>query len=532
MKKMTFAAACLLTASVMNAQSIYDAARIMEKDLNGTARFVGMGGALGALGGDISTIGTNPAGIGIFRSNDVMTSFSVYANSQSGKYLGKDNRLFSYNQHYNRMSYDNAGFVLSMKRSNVAPLRFINLSFNYHKAKNFYKNTRMSGALNDGPQNEQISQLWQIADMTNGLPSSALLEDRNAFTDPDLGWLSVLGWNGLLIQDAGKDKNGNMLYRPAIPEEYGAFSEFRSEERGGVDQYDLNASFNFNDRVYLGATLGLYNVSYTKRTLYDESYLNDNSGQGYELQTFNNIHGAGVDFKMGIIVRPFEYSPFRIGFAVHTPTIYNLDYVTSAQLVSDMYQNGGNELKHTQIDTFNEVGDMVRSFQLRSPWVYNVSLGYTLESYLAVGAEYEFKDYGKTHFRYPEGDLMDFETTEAQLCMEGVHTLRLGVEINALPRFAIRGGFNYDTATFKEDAFKNLPLNSISTDTDYANTKERITYSLGVGYRGRVFYADVTYKNHMYKEDFYAFHDSANLLNATKMKNTQNQVLFTVGARF
>ncbi|KAA6306277.1 hypothetical protein EZS27_042066, partial [termite gut metagenome] len=64
-----------LTGVTLNAQTLYDANRLMESNLNGTALFVSMGGAMGALGGDISTIGTNPAGIGIYRSNEAMFSF-------------------------------------------------------------------------------------------------------------------------------------------------------------------------------------------------------------------------------------------------------------------------------------------------------------------------------------------------------------------------------------------------------------------------------------------------------------------------
>ena len=75
-KKINIAALALIMVASASAQTIYDGAKFTQKDLNGTARFVGMGGAMGALGGDISTMGTNPAGIGIYRSNDVMTSFS------------------------------------------------------------------------------------------------------------------------------------------------------------------------------------------------------------------------------------------------------------------------------------------------------------------------------------------------------------------------------------------------------------------------------------------------------------------------
>ena len=75
MKKILFAT--LLAASVMPAvaQETYENAKIMTEDLNGTARYVGMGGAMEALGADISTIGSNPAGLGLFRNSVANISF-------------------------------------------------------------------------------------------------------------------------------------------------------------------------------------------------------------------------------------------------------------------------------------------------------------------------------------------------------------------------------------------------------------------------------------------------------------------------
>lgn len=85
MKSNRILAICILLIGVgfLNAQTtIYDANRWMGSDLNGTARFVGMGGAMGALGGDITTMGTNPAGIGIYRSNDFMVSLVLIIQEQ------------------------------------------------------------------------------------------------------------------------------------------------------------------------------------------------------------------------------------------------------------------------------------------------------------------------------------------------------------------------------------------------------------------------------------------------------------------
>ena len=59
----------------MMAQETYENAKLVTPDLNGTARYVGMGGALEALGADISTMGSNPAGIGMFRKSNASLSF-------------------------------------------------------------------------------------------------------------------------------------------------------------------------------------------------------------------------------------------------------------------------------------------------------------------------------------------------------------------------------------------------------------------------------------------------------------------------
>lgn len=77
--------------SAVMAQNQYDVVRYMDDDLNGTARFVGMGGAMSALGADISTIGTNPAGIGLFRGNDVTVSFGMN-NNQAKSDMGEIGR--------------------------------------------------------------------------------------------------------------------------------------------------------------------------------------------------------------------------------------------------------------------------------------------------------------------------------------------------------------------------------------------------------------------------------------------------------
>ena len=141
MKKISvlIALGMLMIAPWGMAQTIYDGAKLTGKDLNGTARFVGMGGAMGALGGDISTMGT-PAGIGLYRSSDVMTSFGFSLYGNESQYLGK-----KFNSDLTKGDFNNIGFVFSSKIGNETPLRFVNFGFNYHKAKSFNNNMRMEG---------------------------------------------------------------------------------------------------------------------------------------------------------------------------------------------------------------------------------------------------------------------------------------------------------------------------------------------------------------------------------------------------
>lgn len=533
-KNLLFLALAALTSVGVGAQSIYDATGIAQKDLNGSARFVGMGGAMGALGGDITTIGTNPAGIGIYRSNDVSFTTGYSLTGTESTY----NRN-SFTNEKARWNISNAGMVLSTKIGNYTSLRYINFGFNYKKSKSFYRNMTMQGMMGsvDG---HYISQVRTMADLATasakyvyqaGQGEILDLGGRDIFRDPDVGWLGALGWGGALLDEDTYTEKYNTYY-PIIPAEVDGF--FRSRERGGIDQYDFNLAFNVNDRFYFGVTLGVYDVDYHKYALYDEDYGNT---EGYALETFKRISGTGYDVKLGTIIRPFEESPLRIGLAVHTPTFYKLTY-TNGALLNSAYLDADNTLTVSTVDTYQELGgrDMDMDFELRTPWVFNASLGYTVGNFLALGAEYEYEDYSTMNFKYFDGYDMELENEEADFHLKGVSTLRLGAELKPTSDFALRAGYNYSTAAYKGTAYKYMPTNTIATDTDFNNTKEMHTFTIGLGYRFSSCYLDLAYKLDTHKSDFYAFSNefgnSVVTPQATKVDNTRSSILLTLGMRF
>ena len=183
MKRYYYLVFAALVSGTAMAQDQYDAANFTASDLNGTARYVGMGGALDALGGDISTMSSNPAGTGLFRHPEGSLTMSVLFSDEKGQ-LGHDAA---------RASFDQGGVVFSMEQENRGRkgLQFVNFGFNYVKHRNHFGNANLA------IQNlaNTFSQTYQMADLAN-----------SAYDNDDWGYLADLAApmyddNGKLIKD-------------------------------------------------------------------------------------------------------------------------------------------------------------------------------------------------------------------------------------------------------------------------------------------------------------------------------------------
>ena len=142
MKKILTSIILLSAAMAGNAQDTYQSATLTEKDLSGTARYVGMGGAMEALGADISTMSTNPAGTGLFRKTQATTTFSMQTVS------GNDVNYLDPSK--TKASFDQIGFIMAMPSGNG---NYLNFGFNYHKSRNFNSLLSASNSLDNASQN-------------------------------------------------------------------------------------------------------------------------------------------------------------------------------------------------------------------------------------------------------------------------------------------------------------------------------------------------------------------------------------------
>lgn len=528
MKKYIIAAALVLMSFWnLKAQSIYDAELFTNKELSGTARFVGMGGAMGALGADISTMGVNPAGVGLYRSNDFNIGFGYTNTEVKSDYEGS-----KFTDDKNRFNMPNLGFVISTQMG-YSGLKYLNFGFNYTRAKDFNSNMQMGGLLNSTLNGQIVSIADFMSSQANAMFDHGI--DVAGMIDPeppkspeplysysDVGWMGALGYDGALIEATNDGYSSSVRTRPN--------SYFQSHARGGIDQYDFNVSGNVSDRFFFGLTIGAYDINYRRYTYYNEDY---GYNQYSYLKTNREVDGSGVDFKFGAIFRPMESSPFRIGLAIHTPVFYNLKQYQNAFFETNLSATGETEPGSNSIISINPNGDLDNydhetDFDLRTPWKFNFSLGHNIGDFLAIGAEYELQDYSSMKFSYDDGGSMSFYNSSASM-LKTVHTMRLGLEYRIVPEFAFRAGYNFQTSAFDKDAFNDIPLNSTQTDVQYANNKSRNTFTMGLGYAGKMFYADLGFKFDWYKSDFRPFDDTE--LNFTKLTTNRSQILLTLGMR-
>ena len=499
MKKYISIAVFALAVMPMTAQETYENARLMEEDLNGTARYVGMGGAMEALGADISTINSNPAGIGMFRSSNVSTSFGVVSQAD-----GKDFRTGN----KTNFSFDQLGFVYSTRTGRSS---FLNVAFNYHKSRNFDYILSAAAPLNGMGSQNGLSFVKGIGEnYTKGeIAGSSRYNfdyDKCKGTHFAASELDNVYYNSFIISS-----DGAPYWNPASD-----FSMNRANT-GYIGVYDFNISGNINNRIYLGLTVGIQDVHYKGVSDYVENILDgDNQPAGNLIVSDERaITGMGYDVKAGIIIRPFEESAFRIGASVSTPTFYKLTtrnhtYLTNNTVYNDMYNP-----RYVANDSYE--------FKLYTPWKFGLSMGHTVGTNLALGASFEYADYGTADTRYITNTFYDewsntyqddsesdnIMNTHTKETLKGVATLKVGGEFKPTKEISLRAGYNYVAPMYQTEGFKNGFLDSAgsnsSSSTDWVNWEATNRFTLGFGYRHQNFAIDLAYQYNTRKGTFYPF---------------------------
>lgn len=519
MKKIFVIAAWAFAAMPMLAQETYENAKITAEDLNGTARYVGMGGAMEALGADISTISTNPAGIGLFRKSTVSVSAGLVSQQDAADY-SEGNKT--------NLSFDQIGFVYSTRTGSNS---YLNFGVNYHKSRNFDYILSAADHLRNASQNK----------LTFLKARAGLLYEIDGKGAPQFNkpYASCNQLDDIYARNLNYDGDRNTWFC----DEATRYTLDRAH-KGYVGVYDLNISGNINDRVYLGLTVGIHSVRYRHYGEYSEQLKGPQGDFQMTVADERKIDGQGASFTIGAIFRPIETSPFRFGVSIASPTFYDL----TTKNYTRVYDSHG----------FNVNNGESYDFKLYTPWKFGASVGHTIGNYLALGASYEFADYSHLDSRYVSGRHYDYwyggyyDESESDRTMnnhtketlKAVSTLKVGLEYKPDPAIAVRFGYNYVSPMYKMEGFKDGSLMSdgsyYSSATDYTDWKATNRITCGLGYNTGNFNIDLAYQYSATNGEFSPFMnywdeefpELDNVCDVVNVTNKRHQVLFTVGYKF
>lgn len=470
MKRISLILISLLAISGAWAQTVDDALRYSQLFYSGTARFMSMGGAFTALGGDISTLSQNPAGIGVFRSSEVTITPQMYRIQTTARLNGQSTKDYIYN-----FNLGQAGVVINfLNNSGGTGLTNLNFGYSFNKTSNLSQSVTMKGT----GAYSSMTDYW--ADISSGYFKGELAENV-----PE----AFLAWDTWLIDTlSGSNINYGTVYSnygDDAPSIYGQKMTRSYTTEGYTGEHALSIGGNYADKIIFGATLGISRLTYSSNYSHQESTDALLSSQftnfTYTFHYDNTSLGYGL--KLGAIFKPIEI--LRVGVAFHTPTVYKIDEYLYDNMTSG-FRDGG---KYTSTNKPNRY-----NYRLTTPFRALAGVALQISKYGLLSADYEFVDYSTARFS-ETGDGYDYSGKNWTIKngLRSTANLRFGGEAR-LNKFYLRGGYGlYGKAIAKGDINENLSYNSVS---------------FGAGYREQNVFIDFGFTNLMNSQKYILFDSS------------------------
>ena len=536
MKRIIIPALLAALPAIASAQSTVDVYTLSQSELKGTARFMSMGGAFTALGGDLSTLNQNPAGVGIYRGSEIGATLDLNFRSYetatpNGKSKDTQTKAFCNSFGYVGTTYIGSG------------LKSLSWGVSYGRVASLDR-------LTNGYNNPTSTSLTNyIASFSGGQAPGdlAFSQDYNPYLHSDCDWLSILAYNSMMINDRpGAANQYQGLYQNGTVGD----AQYLVRERGHVDEYNFDVGGNINDVVYWGIGFGVTDIDYTRESNYSESmenariYNGDNAptvtgDAGFELYNRKRITGNGWNFKAGLIMKPIP--ELRLGFAVHTPTWYSLSHGYDAEVDYSYFNPAVDKSEHNPL-AGNEYTEWA-SFdsRMRTPWRLMFGAAVVIDNQAIVSVDYERQAYNAMHLKYQTGyyynDFADDVDVNNNIkdVFQGSNIVRVGVEYRVTPQFSLRAGYNAQTCNVKSAAVDgNVEVLTSGTDPSFSLDSKLTQYiTFGAGYKYKGWYFDAAYVHKNRESVFRAYTNyDGNIAPKATVTDNINSFVLSVGYKF
>ena len=500
------------------AQVPEDALRYSWYPYSGTARNMAIGGAMGSLGGDISAVFINPAGIGFYKTSEFVFTPGFLLNSNKANY-----RETITTNKKNSLSLGATGIILGSPSARK-PGNSSAFSFAATQTVNFNNTIRYRALNNYSSFSEQFAEEFA----KSGYSISDVL-----YSNSPMPYSAAPALYTYLIDTT--TVNGNSFIKAApeylLDSGYALQQDMNKTTGGGF--YDLSFAYahNTKDKLLWGITLGIPVVNYKSNTTFTETDTSQNVYNHFKSFTYKDdftTTGLGFNLKLGAIFKPSEF--FRIGLAVHTPSYMLLTDSRTTSLVTILEDTAGKTKTYgitSQTFTNNQPGESKNT--QTSPWKAILSLSYVFREIENVKkqrgfitADIEYVQHKGSRFRSDNDNPTASEKFYYKSLNEvvkqeykGAFNFRVGGELKFNVIMA-RLGFAYYGKPYKDGAF----------------TASQTLISGGLGYRNHGFFIDLTYVHRSAKDVQFPYRLEDRLNTYAGITQKQGNIVATVGVKF
>jgi hypothetical protein len=475
------------------AQTTTEAFRFSASDPIGTARNMGTGNSMFAIGADFSAIASNPAGIGSYWKSEFVLTTGLAIHNYSSTII-PDSIGNETTGAYSHLRLPNLGFVVTTRGWNSKWQTSnwaigINRVADYNQEINF--RGRTLGSMTDS---------WR--ENAQGLDTFEL----NEFEE-------VLAFESGALYDIGKDRTYETDYQ--LNPNYALYKEENTQINGGKSEIFIGYGANLDNKLLIGGSINVPILNSESSRTYEEI---DGSEDGVEY--FNDLlytsdiftSGFGLNAKVGVTVKPSKF--FNIALAVHSPTRYRLTDDYNTTLTYD-FTDGNHD---GPIRAESDLGSFDYAFT--SPWSVLGGIGIIGGQSGFVSASVKYTDYSSMKYDYSiAGNGSDFTQAEREINNEIRNTFGSAIDLNiggelAVQQMRFRGGVMLSQSAY---------LNDKTFDP---------SYHLGLGYRGETYFVDLGYSLAKKEEGYlpYLTNDAPQPL--AVIETTRHRIAATLGLKF
>ncbi len=453
-----------LVVSNIYSQNEEDALRYAINKVDGSARFTGMGGAFSSLGGDLSAITLNPAGITTFATNQLSGSFSFFSTNNSAKY-------FNNQQNSDYTSFDDAIInvdqlgIVWVYKSNVDDWNKLAFGFNYNRAADYGNYLKIKGTNSDGN-----SVVNYFVDNAQGIRLGDIKVGNNETIDYVYQWLgenagfqtqqAFLGYQAYIINPVDETNDDNTAYTPnADFSNVEHLSKIYSTGNKGLAEFSFGGTYKKN--LQLGLSLSLISIDYQENnSIYESGYLPTSELKSLKFNNYLRVEGSGVQLKFGGIYK-FD-NKLRLSLAFHSPQWLEINEFLKQNVHTEF--NG-----YSPVDVAPDIENSFAPYKIITPSKIVTGISKVFGKKGLVSIDYSYQDFSSLRFKEKdvEADTDYFDSVNQWMSdnFQGVHSLNIGGELK-LSELSLRAGGFMTTSPYKN-----------SNDL-YAYSG----YSLGAGY--------------------------------------------------